>query len=37
MTVIEGKKDELFGKLKERYGLAKDEAERELDELTRTW
>ncbi|BAN94822.1 csbD family protein [Plautia stali symbiont] len=30
LTVIEGKRDQLVGKIQERYGYAKDEAEREL-------
>lgn len=36
LTTIAGKKDELLGKLQERYGYEKDQAERELDEFTRT-
>lgn len=31
LTVIEGKRDELSGKLQERYGYAKEQAEKELD------
>jgi uncharacterized protein YjbJ (UPF0337 family) len=34
--VIEGKKDQLVGKIQERYGYSKEEAEREVDEYTRT-
>jgi uncharacterized protein YjbJ (UPF0337 family) len=30
-TLISGKKDQLLGKLQERYGFKKDEAEREID------
>ena len=30
MTVIEGKRDQLVGKIQERYGYAKDEAEQEV-------
>jgi len=30
MTVIEGKRDQLVGKIQERYGYAKDEAETEV-------
>ncbi len=30
MHVIEGKRDQLVGKIQERYGYAKDEAEREV-------
>jgi len=30
LTVIEGKRDQLVGKVQERYGIAKDEAERQV-------
>ncbi|MGI3450826.1 hypothetical protein C3433_24280 [Citrobacter freundii] len=30
MTVIEGKRDQLVGKVQERYGYAKDQAEKEV-------
>ena len=30
MTVIEGKRDQLVGKIQERYGYAKDQAEKEV-------
>ena len=33
LDVIEGKQKELIGRLQQRYGVAKDEAEREID----TW
>jgi uncharacterized protein YjbJ (UPF0337 family) len=33
MKVIEGKRSELTGRLQQRYGVAKDEAERQID----TW
>lgn len=33
MTVIEWKRDELAGKIQERYGMAKEAAEKELDEF----
>lgn len=36
LTAIEGKRDQLAGKLQERYGFAKERAERELDEFART-
>ena len=36
LTTIAGKRDELAGKLQERYGYAKDQAERELDAFTRS-
>jgi len=32
LDVVQGKRDELAGRLQERYGLAKDEAERQIDE-----
>jgi len=31
MKLIEGKSDQLVAKLRERYGYAKDEAERQVD------
>jgi len=36
LTTVAGKRDELVGKLQERYGLEKDKAERELDDFTRS-
>lgn len=36
LTVISGKKDQLVGKLQQRYGMAKDQAEQQIDEFTRT-
>ncbi len=36
LTVVAGKRDELLGKIQERYGLGKDEAEKQLDEFTRS-
>lgn len=30
MTVIEGKRDQLVGRIQERYGYAKDRAEKEV-------
>ena len=32
MTVVEGKRDQLVGKIQERYGYAKDEAEKEVSD-----
>jgi uncharacterized protein YjbJ (UPF0337 family) len=29
---VEGQKDKLVGKIQERYGIAKDEAERQVDD-----
>jgi uncharacterized protein YjbJ (UPF0337 family) len=31
LEVIEGKKDQLVGRLQERYGYTKEQAEKELD------
>ncbi len=36
LTAIGGKRDELVGRLQERYGYEKDQAERELDAFTRS-
>jgi uncharacterized protein YjbJ (UPF0337 family) len=35
-TTLSGKKDILVGKLQERYGYAKDQAEKEVDEFVNT-
>ena len=35
MTVIEGKRDQLVGKIHERYGYAKEQAEKEVADLER--
>jgi uncharacterized protein YjbJ (UPF0337 family) len=35
LTVIKGQKDQLVGKLQERYGYAKEQAQREADEFVR--
>jgi uncharacterized protein YjbJ (UPF0337 family) len=34
LDYIAGKKDELLGKIQERHGIAKDEAQRQLDDWT---
>ena len=34
LTVVAGKRDQLAGRLQQRYGLAKEQAEKELDEFT---
>lgn len=36
LLLLEGKKDVFLGKLQERTGLAKDEAEKQLDALINT-
>ncbi len=33
LDVVEGRRQELVGKIQERYGIAKDEAEQQVD----TW
>ncbi|BBV78728.1 CsbD family protein [Klebsiella electrica] len=35
MTVIEGKRDQLVGKIQERYGYAKEQAEKEVADWER--
>ncbi|MEI2265818.1 MULTISPECIES: CsbD family protein [Erwiniaceae] len=36
MTVVEGKRDQLVGKIQERYGYTKDQAEKELGDWETT-
>jgi uncharacterized protein YjbJ (UPF0337 family) len=36
LELIAGNRDEFAGRLQERYGIAKDEAERQLDEWQKT-
>lgn len=33
LTAIEGDRDQLVGKIQERYGIAKDEARRQMEEF----
>ena len=35
LDVVSGKRDQLAGRIQERYGIAKDVAERQIDEWTR--
>ena len=35
LGVIEGQRDQLVGKVQERYGIAKDEAQKQVDEWNR--
>ena len=37
LDVIEGKRDRLVGKIQERYGMAKDAADREIDTAIQSW
>jgi uncharacterized protein YjbJ (UPF0337 family) len=34
---LAGKRDELIGKIQERYGYQRDQAEREVDDAVRRW
>jgi uncharacterized protein YjbJ (UPF0337 family) len=36
-TKINGERDKLVGRIQERYGYAKDQAEREVDETIARW
>lgn len=36
LTTVAGKRDQLAGILQNRYGLAKEQAERELDDFMKT-
>ena len=36
LDVIAGRKDQFLGKIQERYGVTKEEAERQLDEWSRS-
>ena len=35
LDVVAGKRDQLVGRIQERYGIAKDEAERQIEEWSR--
>lgn len=35
LTVINGKRDQLVGRIQERYGIARQEAEKQVDEFNR--
>jgi uncharacterized protein YjbJ (UPF0337 family) len=37
LTTIRGKRDQLVGRIQERYGIAKEEAERQVDEFSKTY
>jgi uncharacterized protein YjbJ (UPF0337 family) len=36
MEVIRGRRDQLIGRIQERYGLAKEEAQKQADEFAKT-
>ena len=35
-TVTEGKRDQLVGRIQERYGIAREEAERQVEDFEKT-
>jgi uncharacterized protein YjbJ (UPF0337 family) len=37
LTAINGKRDQLVGRIQQRYGIAKEAAERQVDEFSRTF
>jgi|HubBroStandDraft_6_1064221.scaffolds.fasta_scaffold295484_1 uncharacterized protein YjbJ (UPF0337 family) len=37
LTVIDGNKDQLIGKIQEKYGLAKEDAGKQVDEFARAY
>ncbi len=37
LTTINGKKEQLVGKIQERYGIAKEAAEKQVDEFTQSY
>jgi uncharacterized protein YjbJ (UPF0337 family) len=37
LTAINGKKDQLVGKIQERYGIAKEAAEKQVDEFSQSY
>jgi uncharacterized protein YjbJ (UPF0337 family) len=37
LQVIGGKKDQLVGKVQERYGIAREEAQKQVDEFARSF
>lgn len=36
LDIAEGRRDQLVGKLQQKYGMAKEEAERQVDDWSRT-
>jgi uncharacterized protein YjbJ (UPF0337 family) len=37
LQTISGKRDQLIGRIQERYGIAKEDAARQVDEFSRTY
>jgi uncharacterized protein YjbJ (UPF0337 family) len=36
LTVVDGKREELIGRIQERYGIAKDQAEKQVEDFERS-
>ena len=36
LDIVDGKREELAGKIQNRYGIAKDEAQKQIDDFRRT-
>jgi uncharacterized protein YjbJ (UPF0337 family) len=37
LDALDGKREQLIGKVQQRYGYAREQAEREVDETVRRW
>ena len=37
LTAVNGRREQLIGKIQERYGVAKEAAQKQVDEFTRTY
>lgn len=37
LEVVRGRRDQLIGKIRERYGIAKQEAQKQVDEFARSF
>jgi uncharacterized protein YjbJ (UPF0337 family) len=35
--IVEGQRDQLVGRIQERYGIARDEAQRQVDEFEKSY
>ena len=35
--IVEGQRDQLVGRIQERYGIARDEAQRQIDEFEKSY
>jgi uncharacterized protein YjbJ (UPF0337 family) len=36
-TMVEGQRDQLVGRIQERYGIAREEAQRQVDEFEKSY